>query len=159
MASLLKWLMLMTLALPLITGIVALLLGFGDPWGMGAQDPWGVFVTAALPILPPGLWQVLAWPMTFGVAVLLSPVARWRPGYYIGIVLTYLALVAGAWLVLAWLDPDVVDQWVSGSSYDPGQLDKRSFQFGVYLLADAGVLGAGLTWWYRRRRREPVGPT
>lgn len=55
MLRLLKLLLIATLLLPLLTGVLAVSLGFGDPWGMGSKDPWGIFLTAALPVLVPGM--------------------------------------------------------------------------------------------------------
>ena len=70
--------------------------------GMGGNDPYGIFVTAALPILPPGLYQILAWPLTYGIALLLSPLALLkRRGLYLTAMLLLLAGSAGSWL-LGW---------------------------------------------------------
>lgn len=148
MRRLLKMLLVATLLLPLATGSVAVLSGFGDPWGMGAQNPWGVFVTAALPILPPGLYQVLAWPLTFGVALLLSPLAllQRRMPYAIT-VLTILAAMSGGWL-LAWIfAPEYLNTLLDGRSYLPGRLNSNLWKFGLLLLTDAAVLGATVGWW------------
>jgi hypothetical protein len=142
-----------TLLLPLAAGSVAILSGFGDPWGMGAQNPWGVFVTAALPILPPGLYQVLAWPLTFGIALLLSPLAllQRRMPYAIAI-LTILAAMSGSWM-LAWIfAPEYVNTLLDGRSYVPGRLNSNLWKFGVLLLTDAAVLGATVGWWCWRAR-------
>ena len=66
MLRLLKLLLVATFLLPVLTGVLAVSLGFGDSWGMGSKDPWGIFMTAALPFLVPGLYQIYAWPPTFG---------------------------------------------------------------------------------------------
>jgi hypothetical protein len=153
MRRLLKLLFVATLLLPLAAGSVAVLSDFGDPWGMGAQNPWGVFVTAALPILPPGLYQVLAWPLTFGIALLLSPLAllQRRMPYAIAI-LTILAAMSGAWM-LAWtFAPEYVNTLLDGRSYVPGRLNSDLWKFGVLLLTDAAVLGATVGWWCWRAR-------
>jgi len=148
MRRLLKMLLVATLLLPLAAGSVAVLSGFGDPWGMGAQNPWGVFVTAALPILPPGLYQMLAWPLTFGVALLLSPLALLqRQVPYAITILTILAAMSGGWL-LAWtFAPEYLNTLLDGRSYVPGRLNSNLRKFGVLLITDAAVLGATVSWW------------
>ena len=151
MKRLLKLLLITTLVLPLATGAVAVLSGFGDPWGMGAKNPMGVFVTAALPVFIPGLYQVLAWPLTYGVALALSPLAllrrRW---FYLIAVLLYLAAISGFWL-LGWvLAPDRLDVIFDGKSYVPGRLDSNTWKLGVYLLTDSVLLAVTTLWWFWR---------
>ena len=155
MKRLLKLLAIATLLLPVITGLVAVFSGFGDPWGMGAKDPRGVFITAALPFLIPGFLQVFAWPLTFGIALLLSPLAllRKRLVYFIAILLI-IAPMCGAWLMGWILDPDYLDTLFGGRSYVPGRLDSGTWKFGVYLLTDAAVLFAVVGWWFLRDRAE-----
>lgn len=153
MKRLLKLLLVTTLMLPPITGAVAVLSGFGDPWGMGARDPLGVFVTAALPILPPGIYQWLTWPLTYGVAIVLSPLALLqRRHYYLVTVLLYLAVISAGWL-LAWtLDPDRLNVMLDPTSYIPGRLNSGVRKIGVYLLTDSGLLAAAISWWFWRKR-------
>lgn len=155
MKRLLTLLLVTTLLLPLVTGSVAVLSGFGDPWGMGGKDPFGVFVTAALPILPPGLYQVVAWPLTYGVALLLSPLALLRRrGIYLTAVLAFLLVIAGSWLIGWTLAPDQVNMLLEGRSYMPGRLNSGLWKLGVYLLTDAAVLAATVSWWLWRE--DPV---
>lgn len=160
MKRLLKLLFVTTLMLPLIAGTVAVLSGFGDPWGMGAINPWGVFITAALPILPPGLWQLLAWPLTYGVAVLVSPLALLRRRqYYLIAVLLYLATISGFWLHGWVLAPDHLNMMFDPQSYvEPGRLSSRLWQFGVYLLTDTAVLVAAVLWWFWRENAPNPTP-
>lgn len=153
MKRLLKLLVIATLLLPLVTGSVAVISGFGDPWGMGARNPWGVFMTAALPFLVPGFSQVFAWPLTFGIAILLSPLALFRKRMlYLIAILLILAPMCGAWLLGWMLAPDYLDTLFGGRSYVPGQLDSGTWKFGVYLLTDAAVLYATVGWWFWRER-------
>lgn len=122
---LLKYLFVATLVLPLIAGMVAVISGFSDPWGMGNKDPLGIFVTAALPILPPGLMQWFTWPMTFGVALLLSPLALMqRRQWYVLFLLVYLTALAGGWLLCATLTPEYLNSIVDGKSYVAGTLNR-----------------------------------
>lgn len=151
MKRLLKYLLITTALLPLATGTVAVLAGFGDPWGMGGKDAYGVFVTAALPILPPGLYQIMAWPLTYGVALLLSPLALLqRRGLYLTAVLLFLAGIVGSWLLGWTLVPDRVNILLDGKSYVSGRLNSGLWKFGVYLLTDAAVLGTTVCWWLWR---------
>jgi len=151
MKRLLKLLFVTTLMLPLITGTVAVLSGFGDPWGMGAKSLWGVFVTAALPILPPGLYQLLAWPLTYGVAVLMSPLAlHQRRQYYLTVVLLYLVAISGSWLFGWSLAPDRLNVMFDTKSYVVGRLNSGLWKFGVYLLTNVAVLAATASWWFWR---------
>ena len=153
MKRLLKLLVIATLLLPLVTGSVAVISGFGDPWGMGARNPWGVFITAALPFLVPGFSQVFAWPLTFGIAILLSPLALFRKRMvYLIAILLILAPICGAWLLGWMLAPDYLDTLFGGRSYVPGRLDSGTWKFGVYLLTDAAVLQATVGWWFWRER-------
>ena len=151
MKRLLKLLLVATLLLPLATGSVAVVSGFGDPWGMGARDPWGVFVTAALPILPPGLYQLLAWPLTFGIAILLSPLALFRKRqFYLIAVLPILAAMGGAWLLGWTLAPEYLNTLLDDRTYVPGKLNSGVWKFGMYLLTNVAVLSAIVSWWFWR---------
>jgi hypothetical protein len=151
MKRLLKLLFVTTLMLPVITGTVAVVLGFGDPWGMGARNPWGVFVTAALPILPPGFYQVLVWPLTYGVAVVLSPVALLRRRrWYLIPVLLYLAAISASWSFNWALAPDYLNMMFEGTSYVPGRLNQQLWKIGIYLLTDSVVLASTILWWFWR---------
>ena len=151
MKRLLKLLLITTVLLPLATGTVAILAGFGDPWGMGGNDPYGIFVTAALPIMPPGLYQIMAWPLTYGIALLLSPLALLkRRDLYLTAMLLLLAGIVGSWLLGWTLAPDGVNILLDGKSYVPGRLNSNLWKFGVYLLTDAAVLGATVCWWLWR---------
>ncbi len=157
MGRLLILLLVATLLLPLATGSVAVVSGFGDPWGMGAKNPWGVFVTAALPILPPGFYQVLAWPLTFGIALLLSPLALLqRRMAYPMVVLPILAAIAGGWLYGWTIAPDYLNTLLDGKSYVPGRLNSNLWKFGVLLLTDAAVVSAAVGWWYWRERASKL---
>lgn len=160
MKRLLKLLFVTTLVLPLIIGTVAVLSGFGDPWGMGAKNPGGVFITAALPILPPGLYQLLAWPLTYGVAVLVSPLALLRRRqYYLIAVLLYLAAISGFWLHGWVLAPDHLNMMFNPQSYmEPGRLNDGPWKFGVYLLTDTAVLVAAVSWWFWRKHPSNPSP-
>jgi hypothetical protein len=157
MKPLIKFLFVTTLALPPLTGLVAVLSGFGDPWGMGSKDPVGIFITAALPILPPGLYQLLAWPLTYGVGLLLAPLALLkRRSYYLLAVLVYIAAIGGGW-ILGWiLSPDRVDVLLDGISYMPGCLNSNLWKFGIYLLTDAFVLATTASWWSWRRSPHKI---
>jgi len=157
MKQLLKLLLLTTPILPILTGLLALWFGFGDPWGMGSKDPLGIFVTAALPILPPGLYQLLAWPLTYGVAVLLAPLALLqRRRYYLIGILIYIATVGGGWM-LGWiLFPDRIDVILDGKSYIPGRLNSNLWKFGIYLLTDAVLITVAVSWWSWRGSPQKV---
>ena len=161
MKRLLKLLLVATLLLPLATGLVAVVLDFGDPWGMGANDPWGVFLSAALPILAPGVYQVSAWPLTFGVAILLSPLALFRRRkFYLIAILLVLAGIVGAWLLCWTLAPDYLNTLLDGKTYVPGHLNSSAWKFGMYLLTDATVLSVTVAWWFWRAQRtieRPLG--
>ena len=153
MQRLLKLLLLTTALLPLATGTMAILAGFGDPWGMGGKDPCGIFITAALPILPPGLYQIMAWPLTYGFALLMSPLALLkRRGLYPAAMLLFLAGIAGSWLLGWTLAPDYVNISLDGKSYVPGRLNSNLWKFGMYLLTDAAVLCATVCWWFWREK-------
>jgi hypothetical protein len=159
MGRVLTLLLIATVLLPLATGTVAVVAGFGDPWGMGAKNPWGVFVTAALPILPPGFYQVLAWPLTFGIALLLSPLALLRRRMtYPMVVLPILAAIAGGWLYGWIIAPDYLNTLLDGKSYVPGRLNSDLWKFGVLLLTDAAVVSAALGWWCWRERALEFKP-
>lgn len=139
--------------LPPITGLVAVVSGFGDPWGMGSKDLWGVFLTAALPILPPGLYQILAWPLTYGVALLLVPVAGIGRGrWYVLPLLLYLAVITAAWSFTWATAPDYLNVLIDGKSYLPGRLNSNVWKFGIYFLTDGLLAAAAIVWWYLRRR-------
>jgi hypothetical protein len=150
MKSLLKLLLLTTILLPVISGTVAVLSGFDDPWGMGNKDAAGIFVTAALPILPPGLYQILSWPLTYGVAILISPLLFINRRYYLITVLLYLAVISFIWL-LGWkFYPDTLNTVFDRQTVVPGHLNRGVWKFGVYLLTDAGILAAAVCRWFRR---------
>jgi len=152
MLRLLKLLLLATLLLPLLTGTLAVALGFGDTWGMGSNDPIATFVTAALPILPPGLYQVLAWPATFGVAFLLAPLAAVSRGqWYTGTLLLYLAALVVACAVAWGISPDHLNALIDGTSYVPGRLNSTPRKLGVFVLADSVAAAAAVAWWQWRR--------
>jgi len=151
MTRLLKLLLVATLLLPLATGLVAVVFEFGDPWGMGAESAWGVFLTAALPFLVPGIYQVSAWPLTFGVAIVLSPLAllRRRTSCLIATLLVLTGMVS-VWL-LGWiLAPDYLNTLFDGKTYVRGHLNSGVWKFGMYLLTDATVLSAAVSWWFCR---------
>ena len=151
MKRLLSLIVIATLLLQLVTGSVAVISGFGDPWGMGARNPWGVFMTAALPLFVPGFSQVFAWPLTFGIAILLSPLALFgRRKLYLIAILLILAPMCGAWLLGWMLAPDYLDTLIGGRSYVPGQLDSGTWKFGVYLLTHAAILYATVSWLFWR---------
>ena len=152
MLRLLKLLLVATFLLPVLTGVLAVSLGFGDPWGMGSKDAWGIFLTAALPFLVPGIYQVYAWPPTFGVAILFSPLAAVGKGNgYVGVLLTYLIVLAAAWS-FAWATaPDELNRLIEGRSYAPGQLVSTVWKIGIYLLADCASAAAAIAWWRWRR--------
>lgn len=152
MTRLLLLLLLTTVALPPITGLVAVLSGFGDPWGMGSKDPLGIFVSAALPVLVPGIYQIVAWPLTFGVALLLVPLAALRQGrWYLLVLLLYLAAIVAAWLFNWATAPDYLNALIDGRSYVPGRLNSNLWKLGVFLLTDSAMAAAAVTWWYLRR--------
>lgn len=144
--------MLTTLLLPLATGTLAVALGFGDTWGMGSKDPLGTFITAALPILPPGLYQILAWPLTYGVALLFVPLAAVGKGqWYVFAMLVYLAALAAAWSFNWVTAPDYLNLLIDGASYVPGRLNSNLRKFGVYLLTDSAFVAVTVVWWRWRR--------
>lgn len=154
MTRLLKLLFVTTLLLFPIMGLVAVLAGFGDPWGMGSKSPAGVFVTAALPILPPGLYHLVAWPLTFGVALLMSLlVLLHRPRAYLVAVLAYLIALSLGWLLGWTLDPELLNRVLDGQTYVAGRLNRGVWKLGVYLLVDAALLAGALAWWFRTRAR------
>jgi hypothetical protein len=153
MKSLLKLLLLTTILLPVILGAVAVLSGFDDPWGMGNKDAAGIFVTAALPVMPPGLYHLLSWPLTYGVVLLLSPVLFINRRYYLTAALLYLAVISLTWL-LGWkFYPDTLNRVFDRQTVVPGHLNRGVWKFGVYLLTDAGVLAAAVWWWFWRARK------
>lgn len=152
MLRLLKLLLLTTLLLPLLTGALAVGLGFGDPWGMGSKDPWGIFITAALPFLVPGIYQVYVWPLTFGVAILLSPIiAVGKSRWYVGALLTYLAALATVWSFAWATTPDYLNLLIEGRSYNPGHLVSTVRKIGIYLLADSASAAVAIAWWRWRQ--------
>lgn len=151
MNRLLTTLLVATMLAPLAVGIVAVAAGFGDPWGMGAQSFWGVFMTAVLPVFPPGFYQVVAWPATFGVAFLLSPILFFgRPRHYMIAAMSYLAAISIGW-VLAWkFNPDILNGMFDTQTFVPGRLNSNVWKFGVILLTDAALLALALLKWYWR---------
>ena len=152
MPRLLKYLFVATLMLPPITGMVAVISGFADPWGMGNNDPVGVFVSAALPILPPGLIQWYTWPMTFGVALLLSPLALMqRRKWYMLILLLYLAALTAGWSFGWAFAPDYLNAMIDGKSYVVDALNRSTWRFGVFLLTDSALLAATVVLWILRK--------
>jgi hypothetical protein len=157
MKRLLKLLLITTGLLPLATGTAAIIAGFGDPWGMGDKNLYGIFITAALPILPPGLYQILAWPLTYGIAFLLSPLALLKQrGLYPTAMLLLLTGIARCWLIGWTLAPDRVNMLLDGKSYVPGRLNSNLWKFGVYLLTDAVVLDATICWWFWRTSKKAI---
>lgn len=121
---------------------------------MGGNDPWGIFVTAALPMLPPGLYQAWAWPLTYGVAILLSPLVLFQQRlYYLIAVRLYLAALSRIWLIGLSLNPDLLNVTFNDTSYARGQLNSGLRKFGVYLLTDATLLAAAASWWFWRIER------
>ena len=159
MKRLLKLLLASTLVLPVVTGFVAVLAKFGDPWGMGSSDPLGVFITAALPILPPGAYQFLAWPLAYGLALLLSPLAlRPRRRDYLDATLACLGLACAGWTIAWALAPDWLNARFGHPSVIPGSLNSPLRKFGVILLTDAAFLAATVSWWYWRESSAAKTP-
>jgi hypothetical protein len=118
---------------------------------MGAQDRWGVFITAALPILPPGFYQLLTWPLTFGVALLLSPLALLRRRHHYLIAVCVYASAIGATWVLAWLfDPDRLNLLWGAPTYDPARLDSVVLKSGVILLTHISIVLVTVSLWFWR---------
>lgn len=150
MNRLLVTLLVTTILAPFAVGIMAVATGFGDPWGMGARNAWGVFMTAVLPVFPPGIYQIVAWPATFGVAFMLSPILFFgRPRHYMIAAMSYLAAVALGWL-LAWkFAPDILNGTFDTQTFVRGRLNSNVWKFGVILLTYAGLLAAALLKWYR----------
>jgi len=158
MKRLIKLLFLTTLLVPPVAGMVAVFSGFHDTWGMGSKDPVGIFVMAALPLLPPGMYQWVAWPLTYGVAMLLSPLALLRMrNVYAMVMLTYLAVVAGGWLLGWLLNPVLLNEFFGYQTFQAGQLSNRLWEFGILLLTDAAVLAVTVSWWRWRGDRAHVG--
>ncbi|NJD86496.1 MAG: hypothetical protein FIB05_00600 [Betaproteobacteria bacterium] len=160
MLRLLAALFLATLVLPFATGSLALLAGFGDPWGMGARDPLGIFISAAVPVTVPGIYQIVAWPATFGLALVLSPLVAFRLDrpYRIAL-LTYLGVIAIAWLACWRWAPEILNDLVDNATFQPGRLNKNVWKFGLYLLVDAAVLAIAVLAWRRRvESRVPGNP-
>lgn len=159
MKRLLKILFITTLALPLITGAIAVLAKFGDPWGMGADNPWGVFITAALPLLPPGLYQVFIWPLTYGVAIVLTPLALLqRRLFYLIPVLFYLIAISTFWTFNWLFAPEYLNAMFDGATYQPGYLNRGLRKIGVLLLTDSTLLVASILWWFWQECRT-LGPS
>ncbi len=154
MKRVLKYLFASTLLAPFAAGTAALIAGFGDPWGMGNKDPVGIFFTAALPVLPPGILQVLTWPATYGLALLASPLAllRRRRVYAIA-VLAWLALLCGLWLYGWRADPDGLNWIVDGGSFRRGRLNSSTWKVGVILLAHSALLALTILLWLLREPR------
>lgn len=154
MKRLLKMLSISTLVLPLFTGAVAVIAKFGDPWGMGADDPWGIFLSAALPILVPGYYQIFIWPITYGVAVLLSPLVLVRQKMYFLIpVSIYLIFISTFW-VFNWLfSYDNLNLLLDGQTYQPGNLNHGVKKIGIMLLTNSALLLLTLVWWWRNESK------
>lgn len=160
MIRLLGILFLATLVAPIAMGAVALAAGFGDPWGMGNRDPVGIFVTAALPVTVPGVYQFFAWPATFGVALVLSPLAAFgKDRLYRIAVLTYLGAVALAWIACWRWMPEFLNGVFDFATFRPGHLDSRVWRVGLYLLVDAAIVAIAISMWRRRvESRLPGNP-
>jgi len=160
MVRLLGILFLATLVAPIAMGAVALAAGFGDPWGTGNRDPVGIFVTAALPVTVPGVYQFFAWPATFGVALALSPLAAFgKDRLYRVAILTYLGAIALSWIACWWLAPEFLNGLVDLSTFRPGRLNTGVWKLGLYLLVDAAIVAIAISMWRRRvESRLPGNP-
>ena len=160
MIRLLGVLLLASLVLPIATGVLALAAGFGDPWGMGNRDPVGIFVTAALPVTVPGIYQIFAWPATFGVALALSPLAAFgKDRLYRIDVLAYLGAIALAWIACWRWAPEFLNGLFDLSTLRPGRLESSVWKVGLFLLVDAAILAIAVLAWRRRvESRVPGNP-
>lgn len=149
MSRLIKLLLISSLLLPFATGTVAVVADFGDPWGMGNNDPVAEFFSAVLPVTSPGFFQFWLWPLTYGVALLLSPLTFLRQQRYYAIaLLLYLTVLSGGWLFGWAFAPDLLN---GPHAYAHGRLDQQTWKFGLMLLTDAALLAVTVGWWYWRR--------
>ena len=151
MFRLLGLLFLGTILAPIATGILALAAGFGDPWGMGNPSRVAIFVSGAVPIIPPGINHVFAWPATFGVALVLSPLAAFgKDRLYRIAVFTYLGAIVLAWLAGWRWAPELLNGLVDLSTFQPGRLNKGVWQLGLFLMVDAALVAIAVLAWRRR---------
>lgn len=81
-----KNLLLASLLLPLITGTVAAIAKFKNPWNGFYDGPLETFVNFATPFpVAMGCMQIICWPLSFGVVIFLTFVKplKW-PVFFIG---------------------------------------------------------------------------
>ena len=92
-----------SLVLPFVTGTIAVVGRYKDPWSGFEKPPLETFVNYALPIpVAMGCFQLICWPLTIGIVCVMSHMKK-QHHFFIGVF-----LVLMTWGAIYLINPEDV---------------------------------------------------